>query len=186
MKILRLLTILLISFLLYNCENKKSQQKEILIIQKKSTEDLNEIKTQKTGKIKYSFKFKFEDFPVHKYPSKKTNLKLNLKSSSFAKRYKTMINQTYQNLEINYAGKYIVDYWGCGSPCAVGIAINSQNGKLIELPSSSVGYKFRKDSRLLILNPPDSSGYYIEDCSFCVPEYYVLDTLKIIFTKLEQ
>lgn len=137
-------------------------------------------------RIKFVSKYKFEQFPVNKIGNKNPGLKLNTKQSSFSKRFKTMINQSFEKEPINFAGKYVLNYWGCGSPCQVGIAINAENGKLIELPSAGGGYEYRKDSRLLVLNPPDSLDYYIKDCEWCKPELYLLDTIKNSFIKLEE
>lgn len=137
-------------------------------------------------RTKFISKYDFDQFPVNKIETEKTILKINTNQHSFSKRYKTMIKQTYENETINFAGKYILNYWGCGSPCQVGIAINTINGKLIEIPSASVGYEFRKNSRLLIVNPPDSLNYYIEDCVYCKPELYLLDTIKNEFVKLRE
>jgi len=136
-------------------------------------------------KIKYISKYRFEDFPVNKIETKNPKVIINTNVNSFTRRYRTMIKEMFKNMDVNFSGKYIIDYWGCGSPCGIGIAINGINGKLIELPPSSVGYRFKKDSRLLIVNPPDSLGYIIKDCSYCEPEFYHLDTLKSKFVKLK-
>lgn len=133
---------------------------------------------------KFVTRHQFDDFPVNKIEHKNPSLKLNTNVNSFSKRFKTMIKQSFEKNETNFAGKYIIDDWGCGSPCLLGIAIEVKKGKLIEIPPSSVGYKFQKDSRLLIVNPPDSLDYYISGGAYD-PEVYYLDTIRNKFIKLE-
>ena len=177
----KIFQILIFLALFYGCKKENNFPK---IIAEKNSEKL--VIMSDSEKIKFVTKYKFDDFPVIKIDSKKMKVQLNTNINSFTKSYKTMINESYESEEINFAGKYILNYWGCGSPCAVGIAINTRNGKLIEIPASSVGYQFQKNSRLLIVNPPDSLDYYIKDCVYCKPELYLLDTLKYEFVKLEE
>ncbi len=171
---------LLIIILLCGCDKNNPQPTKTIIKNEKQ-----EKKNQDLDKIKHISKYKFEDFPINKTEQKNQKLKLNTNLNSFTRHYRTMIREAFENLDVNFAGKYIIDYWGCGSPCGVGITINAVNAKLIELPSSSVGYRFQKDSRLLIVNPPDSLGYIMKDCFYCEPEFYHLDTLKSKFIKLK-
>jgi len=180
MKPLKLLFLFFTTILVVSCDKNNLSQTKAL--EKKV--DLRS-KNNVLEKIKYTRKYKFEDFPVNKIETKNPKVVINTNVNSFTKRYRTMIKKTFKDVDINFAGKYIIDYWGCGSPCGIGITINGLNGKLIELPPSSVGYRFKKDSRLLIVNPPDSLGYIIKDCFYCVPEFYHLDTLKSKFIKLE-
>ncbi|MFL9829626.1 hypothetical protein ACSV4D_12345 [Flavobacterium sp. ARAG 55.4] len=177
MKQIILFKILIFFILIYGCKKDNYLQQNVPI-----KKNINKLEC---GKIKFETKYKFDSFPVKKILSTKSNLELNTNISTFSRYYKTRIKQSFEKEEINFAGKYIINYWGCGSPCAVGIAINAQNGKLIEIPASSVGYEFKINSRLLIVNPPDSVGYYSKDCAYCKPELYLLDTIKSKFVKLE-
>ncbi len=179
MRYFNLCFIAIIAILIIGCnENQTSNKKEVNQVEK------NSIKKAQLERIKFVTKYKFEQFPVNSIETEKSRLNLNTNQNSFSRRYRTMINQTFEKEPINFAGKYVVNYWGCGSPCQVGIAINVKNGKLIEIPSASVGYRFKKNSRLLIINPPDSSDYYIKDCAFCKPQLYLLDTIKNKFIEL--
>ncbi|MGC4128939.1 MAG: hypothetical protein QM564_05125 [Bergeyella sp.] len=179
----RFLISIIFSVMAIGCDKKDSLSK---ISTPNKTEQ--KPKSKYLEREKFVTKYKFEDFPVNKIEEKNPKLKINTNVSSYTKMYRTMIKQSFEKNETNFAGKYIIDYWGCGSPCATGIAINGKNGKLIEIPSASAGYdspyKFRKDSRLLIINPPDSLGYYISGGVYD-PELYYLDTLKSKFIKLE-
>lgn len=180
MKSSTLLFLILNTILVISCNKNNPSQTKTL--EKKEKQKL---KSKGLEKIKYISKYKFEEFPVNKIETKNSKVIINTNINSFTRHYRTMIRETFKNLNVNFAGKYIIDYWGCGSPCGIGIAINGVNGKLIELPPASVGYRFKKESRLLIVNPPDSLGYIIKDCFYCVPEFYHLDTLKSKFIKLE-
>lgn len=178
MKFINFYIFLLISQLIIGC-NKNQSFNDIEKKQSKTNRDDFELTEFRTN-------YKFEHFPVKRINTEKRNIKLNINQSSFTQNYKTMIRESFEKETINFAGKYILNYWGCGSPCQVGVVIDTENGKIIEIPSASVSYKFHINSRLLILNPPDSLNYYIKDCSYCKPELYYLDTIKNSFIKLKE
>ncbi|MCU4189185.1 hypothetical protein M9Q43_08420 [Flavobacterium sp. HXWNR29] len=54
------------------------------------------------------------------------------------------------------------------------VIIDRRTGKIYDAPNSELGYKFKADSRMLIVNPPDSLGFY-DDCSYCIPKIYILN-----------
>ena len=68
-----------------------------------------------------------------------------------AKRYITRIKEECKN-RINFAGKYTLVIWGCGSPCQSGVIVDRINGKIYADYFSTFGSEFRKDSRMIILN----------------------------------
>ena len=68
-----------------------------------------------------------------------------------AKRYITRIKEECKN-GINFAGKYTLVIWGCGSPCQSGVIVDRINGKIYADYFSTFGSEFRKDSRMIILN----------------------------------
>jgi hypothetical protein len=55
----------------------------------------------------------------------------------------------------NFAGRYTVIEWGCGSSCQMHAIVDAGSGAIVgyNLPSA-FGLEYRKDSRLLIANPP--------------------------------
>lgn len=122
--------------------------------------------------IKFESSVNFSDFKVK---IEKTKAKLNLKSHELGREYRTAIGEAYENPESIFAGHYTLASWGCGSPCQMSVLIDRRTGKIYDAPSASVGYKFQKDSRMLIINAPDSLGYYIKDCPYCIPEIYILN-----------
>ncbi len=52
----------------------------------------------------------------------------------------------------DFAGKYIVAGWGCGTSCQANVIINCKTGELIDAPTSTYGLIYKKNSHLLIVN----------------------------------
>ena len=79
------------------------------------------------------------------YPAKvenKTAQKINLKSHPEAKMYRTNLKNALANSDVNFAGKYILTYWGCGTGCRQGAIIDAKTGNVffpIQLQGVSVG-----------------------------------------------
>jgi hypothetical protein len=115
----------------------------------------------------------FEDFKVDIVDHKKYR-NLDLKSNKDAGNFRTRLREGYSADTANFAGHYSFVYWGCGSPCKSGLLIDRKTGKIYDSPGASLGYLFKVDSRMLIVNPPDPSGFY-DDCSYCKPMIYIFD-----------
>jgi hypothetical protein len=75
---------------------------------------------------------------------------------------------------VNFAGRYTVVTVECGPTCQEHYVVDRQDGKVLDKLQSSSGAQFSPDSRIFIVNPPDSSQNYV-DCPFCEPEAYVLE-----------
>ena len=135
-------------------------------------ENLSKKTQEKTELIKFEPTITFSDFKV-KFEKVKT--KPNLKSHELGTKFRSAIKEEYENVESLFAGHYTLASWGCGSPCQMSVLIDRRTGKIYDAPTASVGYKFQKDSRMLIVNPPDSLGNYIKDCPYCKPEIYILN-----------
>lgn len=123
----------------------------------------------------YLDSFKFDDYLVNN----KTNLlkgKLDLDYfKSLPKEIKENIVAEYNKAKSpNFAGKYLILSWGCGSPCQENVIIDYENGKIVHSFSSSLGIDFKKNSRLVIINPP-SKDFYDKDYRTTVgePSYFV-------------
>ena len=119
--------------------------------------------------------------------------RLDLRSNPIARRYQTVIRRE-MNSGANFAGSYRVAVWGCGSSCAQFAVVNLKTGHVITaqdvksvsdvhfaaddfLPktdSDSWGFRFRKNSRLLVL-----IGALNEDDSKAGAFYYVLNDEKL-------
>lgn len=95
---------------------------------------------------------------------------LDVKSNPIARRHRTIIRQEMTHGP-NYAGHYRVVSWGCGSSCSQFAVVNLKTGRVITLrniysvdyadfstynflpqtDSESRGFRFKKDSNLLVL-----------------------------------
>jgi hypothetical protein len=101
----------------------------------------------------------------------KTAKKVNLKSHSEAKFFRTNLKKALANSEVNFAGKYILTYWGCGSGCTQGAIIDVHTGKVffpLELQGVYAGglslgehdmLEYKKDSNLLIIYGYAGGGF---------------------------
>ncbi|WP_162623208.1 hypothetical protein [Confluentibacter sediminis] len=119
------------------------KKNNILIIAK----NLDETKFKVYEKLNPKYNF-------DKYQSEIYNGKLaepDFNSYPEAKRYITRIKEECKN-GINFAGKYTLVIWGCGSSCQSGVIVDRINGKIYGDYLSALGSEFRKDSRMIILN----------------------------------
>lgn len=114
----------------------------------------------------------FNDFKVTVENIK--NATLDLKSNRLGRKFRTAISTDYSSNNSHFAGHYSLAYWGCGVPCKMSVLIDRRNGKIYDAPNSETGYKFKANSRMLIVNPPDSLGFY-DGCAYCIPKIYILN-----------
>jgi hypothetical protein len=79
--------------------------------------------------------------------------------SAIARQYRTRLREEVK-LPPNFAGKYRLVQWGCGTTCILGAVIDRKTGRIIPLPFSVCcsaaqderfqAIEFRPDSRLII------------------------------------
>lgn len=81
---------------------------------------------------------------------------------------------------LNFAGHYCFVYWGCGSECQDAAVVDLNTGVVYPAITASLGYDFKRSSRLVIVNP----GQTINSCAFCVSEYWVWNDVRKRFIKL--
>lgn len=132
--------------------------------------------------IKFEPYITFDDFKVR---IENVKAKLDLNSHELGRQFRTAIRKSYNDTENLFAGHYIFATWGCGSPCQINVLIDRRTGKIYDAPDSSVGSQFKKDSRMLIINPPEEGNYYYNGCIYCKPEIYVLNEKSKKFEKKE-
>jgi len=95
---------------------------------------------------------------------KKAATKANLNSHSKSKEYRTRLKEALLNEEVNFAGKYILTQWGCGTACIQAGIIDAQTGTVylpVILQGVTQGYnpafedyemiEFKKNSKLLMI-----------------------------------
>jgi hypothetical protein len=139
---------------------------------------------------------KFEDYVVQIPQRELLHSKLDIASNPIAKTYRTVLRNEIKKGP-NFAGHYRLAVWGCGSSCAMFAVIDLMSGKVISeteiesvsgarlsaddfLADASSGYwgfRFKKDSRLLVL-----VGILNEDESQQGAFYFALnhDSLRLI------
>ena len=103
--------------------------------------------------------------------------------------FRTRIRQGYDT--VNFAGKYCFVQWGCGSSCQLSAIIDAATGKIYAGPDASMGYEFRIDSRMIVVNPPNKysdddpyhsdSSFYRSDCIYCQPLIYIWNEEQKMF-----
>ena len=93
--------------------------------------------------------YAFEDFPAESVFQGKPAVPV-LKRD--LKRFKTVIRQQAASGP-NFAGAYTIVTWGCGSNCQHSVLIDAKKGTAYVLGVTELGLEYRKDSRLLVLNP---------------------------------
>jgi hypothetical protein len=124
-------------------------------------------------------KLSFNRYKVSVYTGRRA--KVIIKGNPLAEEYRIIIKDTYYSKShmkkwrhstgLNFAGHYCFAWWGCGSPCQDGAVVDLRTGKVYHSLTASLGFEFKRNSRLVIVNP----GETIDSCAFCKPEYWVWD-----------
>ena len=126
----------------------------------------------------------FKDYPVKVYTGKKQPLKLTKENKSYRTKFKTLSSS---NSKINFAGHYVVDFFGCGGGCASGLIYNAQTGKGDFLPMGALtgcytddGYmdhevEYKPDSRLFVTFGMIDHA----DDKECATRYYLEENGKV-------
>jgi hypothetical protein len=100
------------------------------------------------------------------YPAvveKKTAKAIDFRNSPGASNFRTRLREAIKG-QVNFAGRYIITGWGCGSGCSQMAIIDAKTGR-VYMPDQLAGvsawfsrvdddyevYSYKKDSRLLIV-----------------------------------
>lgn len=59
---------------------------------------------------------------------------INFESNPIAEQNRTVITEKYNELEVNFAGHYIITTWGCGSGCVTGVMVDIRDGFVYSMP----------------------------------------------------
>ncbi|MCD6019493.1 MAG: hypothetical protein K0S53_2614 [Bacteroidetes bacterium] len=102
----------------------------------------------------------------------KFDKKLDFSTYEFKKMYRTATKDGVDENGVNFAGHFCFVSWGCGSPCKLSAVVDLKTGKVYNGLPSGIGYSFKKDSRLMIVNPPDSTTWYDITVPYTIPEEY--------------
>ena len=125
-----------------------------------------------SASIKFEPYISFDDFMVDNVEVWKKPLDFSTNKEAY--QFRTTIKDAYNTGYSNFAGHYTFVSWGCGSPCQQAAIVDHRTGYIYNAPAAALGYDFRADSRMLIVNRPDSLGFYL-DCVYCKPAIYVWD-----------
>lgn len=130
---------------------------------------------QENGTIDIWRKFrpskKFTDYPVTEFYSGVIPDNLDFSKFRYGKKFIT-VTTDFAKKGTSFAGHYAFARWGCGSNCQMSAVVDLKTGIVYDGPDATHGYEYNSSSRLLIVNPPDSSGLYYP-CSYCIPELYL-------------
>lgn len=135
-------------------------------------------------KVKFLPKKTFKHFPA-KLVNVVTLHKVNVNSTETSRMYRTRIRGDYKKNGLNFAGHYSFIQWGCGSPCQMSAIVDILTGKVYDGPTAAKGYEFNKDSRMIIVNPPDKDGYYYASDYYPAPEIWVWNEAKRKFVQYQ-
>ena len=121
--------------------------------------------------VKFKPYIRFSDFLVETFNSR-NKVNINYSSNVTARRYKTVITDTYKKKSLNFGGHYCFVEWGCGSPCQQSALIDLRTGIVYDGVGAGYGYDYKENSRMLIVNPIDSGEFYL-NCAACEPEIFI-------------
>jgi hypothetical protein len=95
----------------------------------------------------------FADYRLYEPPSPSARPPLDLTSHRDAGRFRTALAEGVARGP-NFAGDLTVVSWRCGTACEEGLVVDLRSGRIVGHVEAVLGFEFRTDSRLLILNPP--------------------------------
>lgn len=81
---------------------------------------------------------------------------IDFKSNEIAERYRTVISEKYNELEVNFASYYIIVTWGCGSGCVSGAMVDVRDGFVYAMPEdkewggNGTYIESKRESKLLL------------------------------------
>lgn len=110
----------------------------------------------------------------------KLNKELNFQEYEHKKMFITATKKGVKEKRVNFAGKFCFVFWGCGSPCQISAVVDMETGIVYNGLPSALGYKFKKDSNILIVNPPDSTNYYPKNRWVPYPTEYIWTGKKFV------
>lgn len=171
----RLLFIVML-FLFFSCRSKETNNAVAAVPNNPTIGTVDTVRQKKFTKP-----IQYDKFTVDTFTCKQAGI--NYSSNKTARRFRSAINLSIDNFGMNFAGHYNLSRWGCGTSCQNGAITDLQTGHVYDIPTASLDYEFRKDSRLLVVNPPDSTGFY-DYCSYCEPEFWVWNENKKTIEKI--
>lgn len=136
---------------------------------------INKNARDKSTKRRYQLNMPFEKYPCEMYDG--MPVPPHFASNPGSEQFRTHYEKATEG-GVNFAGQYTLVTWGCGSGCQVLSLVDRANGNILNVPfTASMGVEFRKDSRLLIVNPLGESQLELffdpQFPEYAKPAYYV-------------
>jgi hypothetical protein len=108
-----------------------------------------------TAAIDPTQRFSFEQFPAaEQYAGRPA--RPNVATSPNEANFIGYMEQAQSRSGINFAGAYTIATWPCLSLCVSVVAVDARTGAIVRAPEAYNGLAFRRDSRLLVINPPQN------------------------------
>lgn len=101
--------------------------------------------------------------------------KLDFSRFKYGQQFITRTKDGVIEKGLNFAGHYSFVYWGCGSPCKLSAVVDLRTGIVYNGVISEIGYLCSPNSRVLVVNPPDSTGWYNKNIAWAIPRQFVWD-----------
>ncbi len=125
--------------------------------------DLSRIEFLSVGE-NHECDFDFSDFKVEVVDVDQNEVDFSTEPE--AESFRTRIEDTVRG-GVNFAGHYAYAEWGSGTNYSAGAIVDLKNGEIVEFGLvNSHGADFKRDSRLLIINPPEAMEYIEEGSLF--------------------
>ena len=137
----------------FSCSSKETTNAAIAVPDKPTIAKADTVRREK-----FYAPIQYAKYGVDTFTGKRAAI--DYSSNRTARRFRSAINGSIEKFGMNFAGRYNLARWGCGTSCQNGAITDLKTGKVYDIPSASLDYEFRNDSRLLVVNPPDSAGYY--------------------------
>ena len=123
----------------------------------------------------------FVDYPVNEvYKGKIASAKIDHDSLAF----RTRLRWAARNQKLNFAGSYILTFWGCGTSCIQGAVISAKTGKIYWWGFSTAStdaeeiVRYKLNSRLIVFH-----GARNEADGDDGDHYYKFDGVKFVHIK---
>jgi hypothetical protein len=120
---------------------------------------------------KYKFKRSFIDYPISARYDGNSSVQLDFASCQYGKQYEELLKKTAES-GANFAGHFAFTEIRTEENGLVSIVVDLKTGRVYMGPDANKGYQFYLGSRMLMINPPDSHGWY-SPCDSCLPEQYL-------------
>lgn len=96
---------------------------------------------------------RFEEYPVKSIFRGRAR-PVNLNSDPDAYRFRTRLRKG-AIAPPDFAGYYRIVMWGCGTMCQIVNMVDLRSGRVYFLTQSELGVRYRVNSRLFVVNPPE-------------------------------